>query len=274
MRFLFSFFTVALLMQGYVAQAQQLQGRVVDSKTAKGLPYVNIGVLHRGIGTVADIDGNYTLNLTGILATDTVKYSCIGYAEQIITVDKLQLAKGAITLSPKAVSIGEVIIKPKKIKKLEVGIKTDNNNITGGFMSNDLGSELATVFTYTKGKPAQLKKVYFSLVESTYDTLLFRLNVYDFKKGVFGDNLLLKPVYIRTTKNNGIIEVDLSSLDILFNGSIAVSIEWMKDLGPGNLFFSCRFFKGQSFARKTSHADWEKIPVGMGIWGDVEYESK
>lgn len=248
------------------------QNRVTNAKTGIGVPYVNIGVLHKGIGTVADADGYYSLNLTDALAGDTVKFSSIGYVDYLITVANLLQLQGLVSLEPKTLNIGEVVVKPKALKKMQLGIKAEGDGVTGGFISNDLGSELATVLEYTKKKPAQIKRVYISVAQCTYDSLFFRLNIYNYADGVPGENLLTSPVFIKTAVKNGVIEVNLDSSDLIINQPVAVSIEWLKDMGQGSLFFSCKFFKGKSYARKTSQADWQKIPVGMGIWADIEYE--
>ncbi|UPT66350.1 MAG: hypothetical protein M0D57_18050 [Sphingobacteriales bacterium JAD_PAG50586_3] len=124
-------------------------------------------------------------------------------------------------------------------------------------------------------KTAYLKKVYISIAESGYDSVFFRLNVYALnKKGMPAENILNQAIYVSSGIKQGIVDVDISKYDISFNQPVAISIEWLKDLGKGNLFFSCKLFKGQSFARKTSQAVWEKAPVGVGLWADVDYEYK
>lgn len=251
-----------------------LSGRVTDAKTGNGVMFVNIGVLNKGIGTVSDENGNYSLQLNLSAANDTVKFSCIGYDDFIITVANLNAQAGLVKLSPKPTILNTVVIKPKFVKKLELGVNSTTDQVTGGFMSNDLGSELATLLPYNKKKPAHLKKVFISISESGYDSVFFRLNVYKVKKGFPGDNMLQQPIYIKSAIKNGVIAVDLSAYDISFTEPVAVSIEWLKDLGQGQLYFSCKLFKGQSFARKTSQAAWEKIPVGVGIWANVDYEYK
>lgn len=248
--------------------------RVVDSKTNAGIPFVNIGVLHKGIGTVSNEEGFFSLDFTGAIITDTVKFSCIGYDDLIFSVEDLQHRTTPVPLRQKQTVLPSVVVKPQYLKKLELGVRSETDIVTGGFTSNDLGSELATVLQYNKKKPAYLKKVYISVAESSYDSLLFRVNVYSVKNGLPDKNILPVAVYIKSAVKNGVLEVDMDKYDISFTKPIAVSIEWLKDLGTGSLFFSSKFFKGQSFSRKTSQAAWEKIPVGVAIWADVNYEYK
>jgi len=64
----------------------------------------------------------------------------------------------------------------------------------------------------------------------------------------------------------------LSKYNIAVEGPIFVSIEWVRDLFGGQLFFSFKLLKKVSFARKTSQADWVAIPGGVAIWGTIETE--
>lgn len=278
MRFLFLIwcFYLALIPTGVFAgnNLTPYTNKVIDATSNKPIPFVNIGVLHKGIGTVSDEQGNFTLDFTGAIITDTVKFSCIGYEDLIFSVEQLQFRTTPIPLRPKQTVLSTVIVKPKFYKSLKLGVITDTDIVTGGFSSNDLGSELATVLPYNKKQTAHLKKVYISVAESGYDSVFFRINVYAVKKGAPADNILKQPIYVTSGVKQGVIEVNMADYDITFNQPIAISIEWLKDLGKGNLFFSCKLFKGQSFARKTSQAGWEKAPVGVGLWADVDYEYK
>ncbi len=250
------------------------KGQVVDIKTSKGVPFVNIGVLHKGIGTVSDEIGNFSIDLTGAIITDTVKFSCIGYDDLIFSVEDLKRRTTPIPLRQKQTQLATVVVKPQYLKNMELGVHTETDIVTGGFTSNDLGTELATILQYNKKKPAFLKKVFISVAESSYDSLLFRVNVYAVKNGLPDNNILPEAVYIKSAAKSGVVEVDMAKYDISFTKPIAISIEWLKDLGAGQLYFSSKFFKGQSFSRKTSQAVWEKIPVGVGIWANVAFEYK
>ncbi len=260
------------LLFGITLPAQLVTGRVVDAQTGAAVGYVNIGVLHKGIGTVADGDGNYTLFLDGAQPTDTVKLSCIGYAEKLFKVSDFKLQSAKIALQPKAMAIKTVVVKPVYTQLLSVGVKTLSTSVTGGFISNNLGSELGTVFNYKKKKPGVLKNVSFSIANSGYDTLLFRLNVYKMTDGLPGENILLQPVFIKTATKNGIVTADLSKYDIAVTGPLFVSLEWVRDLYGDQLFFSFKLFKKVSFARKTSQADWVKLGHAASIWGTIETE--
>lgn len=278
MKLLFAILLMLFAANMPVAYSQMVDnvynGRVVDVKTTNAVPFVNIGVLHKSIGTVSNEDGFFNIDLAGAIVTDTVKFSCIGYDDLIFSVEDLRRRTTPVPLKQKQTQLATVVVKPQYLKSMELGVHTETDIVTGGFTSNDLGSELATVLQYNKKKPAFLKKVFISVAESSYDSLLFRVNVYAIKNGLPDNNILPEAVYIKSAIKNGVVEVDMTKYDISFTKPIAISIEWLKDMGEGKLYFSSKFFKGQSFSRKTSQAVWEKIPVGVGIWADIDYEYK
>lgn len=278
MKLLFAILLMLFAANMPVAYSQMVDnvynGQVVDVKTTNAVPFVNIGVLHKSIGTVSNEDGFFNIDLAGAIVTDTVKFSCIGYDDLIFSVEDLRRRTTPVPLKQKQTQLATVVVKPQYLKSMELGVHTETDIVTGGFTSNDLGSELATVLQYNKKKPAFLKKVFISVAESSYDSLLFRVNVYAIKNGLPDNNILPEAVYIKSAIKNGVVEVDMTKYDISFTKPIAISIEWLKDMGEGKLYFSSKFFKGQSFSRKTSQAVWEKIPVGVGIWANVAFEYK
>jgi hypothetical protein len=58
---LISLFTIWALF----AHAQVFDGVVKDAKTGVPLPYVNVGIVNKGVGTVTDNAGRFKINLSG-----------------------------------------------------------------------------------------------------------------------------------------------------------------------------------------------------------------
>ncbi len=63
----------------------QVRGKVTALSSGEGLPGVNVLVKGSSIGTVTDVDGNYSLNVPS--ATDTLIFSSIGYVQEEIPVN-------------------------------------------------------------------------------------------------------------------------------------------------------------------------------------------
>src|SRR5690554_4133603 len=62
-----------------------VSGRVISSADAQGIPGVNILVKNTTIGTVTDIDGNYSITLPS--GSETLVFSSIGFVTQEVAVN-------------------------------------------------------------------------------------------------------------------------------------------------------------------------------------------
>ncbi|MDO6471923.1 carboxypeptidase-like regulatory domain-containing protein [Maribacter sp. 1_MG-2023] len=79
MRIVFQF--IFLLIISSVLGQDTYKGLVVDKTTKQPLPFVNIGVVGKGMGTVSDENGLFYLYLDEmkIQNTDIVQFSSLGY---------------------------------------------------------------------------------------------------------------------------------------------------------------------------------------------------
>ena len=73
---------VAMLAAGLTAYAQTTLTGTVKDAAGEGIVGANVFVQGSNNGTVADIDGSYTLS--NVKAGDMIEFSCIGYASQVI----------------------------------------------------------------------------------------------------------------------------------------------------------------------------------------------
>lgn len=105
---LFIFF---LLISGY-AKAETVFGKVMD-ETNHPLPFVTITVDGKSLGTMSDIDGNYSLELPD--ETNTIVFSFIGYNEL-----KVQTSGGELNVIMK--------MKTELIDVVEVVERANRNN--------------------------------------------------------------------------------------------------------------------------------------------------
>jgi hypothetical protein len=69
-----------LLFAASAALAQSVKGRISDARTGQALPFVNIGVLGKSIGTVADEEGKFRLAVSEGQANDAGTGNAAGSA--------------------------------------------------------------------------------------------------------------------------------------------------------------------------------------------------
>jgi len=69
-----------LILSSTFLQSQTvIKGSLIDKTTKETLPYVNIGVIGKNLGTVSDINGNFKIELPKQHDNDTLRISMIGY---------------------------------------------------------------------------------------------------------------------------------------------------------------------------------------------------
>lgn len=250
-------------------------GQVIDAATKEPLPYVNIGLLNKNIGTVADETGYFELEVnTEQNSRDTLRFSMIGFETKSYTLnDFINQNEIEVYLTEKSTALDEVILssKRKKYQTKILGNKTTSKALYAAFTSNKLGNEMGFIVRARK-HPMILKKFNISLVENDYGPIKFRLNIYDVLNGLPNKTLLKDNIFIETEESSGIVSLDLTPYEIILDQDFFIAIEWIEDLGPGKLYFSGGFFGAPLFAREVSQGTWEKIgtaSVGMNV--EVRY---
>ncbi|MFK7950445.1 MAG: carboxypeptidase-like regulatory domain-containing protein [Saprospiraceae bacterium] len=256
-----------------------ISGQIIEENNKAAIAYANIGILNRNIGTVTDDNGFFKFELSAeVKETDTVKISMIGYDSRIFTVvDFRQMLdqNAVIGLQPKAYNLNTVTIVPKgQIRKI-VGNDKRNGIMSVGFGSNKMGREMAALLKIKK-QPTYVDKVFVNITQCTYDSIFYRLNIYEYDKKTNQPvrNLLPKPVYVNFTKKETeeTLMIDVSHLNILVEDDFIVSLELIKDLGEGDIYFSVNLRKTKGFVRMVSQGEWNKAPIGPSIYAEVLYE--
>ena len=256
--------------------AQTISGKIIDANDKHELPYINVGIVGKGIGTVSDMDGKFTIQLPDSVSSQTIKFSCIGYKSQsYIVKDLIKILNknsNLILLEPNTFTLSQVVVKPKILKTKVLGNKNNNKSAMAGFKSNDLGSEMGTIMKLKKA-PTYIENVNFNIAKNEIENLKFRVNIYSMKNGKPDSILLKEPIYVNTSIKSGTLSVDMKKYNIWVDTDYLVSLEWIEDYGPNKLYFCVGLMDRNSMWRKTSQDTWQKAtPVGIGFNSTVTYE--
>ncbi len=256
--------------------AQTISGKIIDANDKHELPYINVGIVGKGIGTVSDMDGKFTIQLPDSVSSQTIKFSCIGYKSQsYIVKDLIKILNknsNLILLEPNTFTLSQVVVKPKILKTKVLGNKNNNKSAMAGFKSNDLGSEMGTIMKLKKA-PTYIENVNFNIAKNEIENLKFRVNIYSMKNGKPDSILLKEPIYVNTSIKSGTLSVDMKKYNIWVDTDYLVSLEWIEDYGPNKLYFCVGLMDSNSMWRKTSQDTWQKAtPVGIGFNSTVTYE--
>ena len=102
-----------LLAWGVRAQTEYA-GSVVDAETGQPIPFVNVGVVGRSIGTVSDVDGSFVLELppNRLSGTDLIRVSSLGYEPVVLPYARFQEQKDSLVfrLQEQPISLQEVVL--------------------------------------------------------------------------------------------------------------------------------------------------------------------
>jgi hypothetical protein len=133
----------------------------------------------------------------------------------------------------------EVVVRPDDTRLEVLGkekyrARMSVNFAINGKINQNLGSEVGRRFKVEK--PSRLEAFKFYVVANNFDTVRFRINVYDLKGGEPGDNLLKDNIIITLTgRQKGLVEVDLRPYDIRADEWLAVGVEWIYGSSGGSV---------------------------------------
>lgn len=254
--------------------AQTIEGTITDATTGETLPYVNIGIVGKNIGTVSADNGKFQLHIAENHNPDDLRLSMIGYEPLTVSVSKIRemlSAHPVIKLQPSATPIAEVVVSKKKLKEKVLGNRTQSQSATAGFSSNKLGNEIGIVITIKKS-PTYIESFTASVASEQKAPIKLRLNFYNLKDGMPDQLIQNENIIVTTPVVNGLLTVDLSAYNLIAHDDFFVSLEWIEN-GPGHgVKFSAAFLGSPLIARETSQGTWEKVGfVGIGFTVKVKY---
>lgn len=253
--------------------AQTLKGTLKDAQTGEPLPYVNVGVIKKNIGTVSGENGKFTLPVPEGHSADTVRVSMIGYATRDFTVANLArgLASNSdILLKEQATQLKEIVVTNRKQKEKLLGNTTESQSVTASFTSNKLGNEVGMVMKI-KGSPTLLKTFTASIASDKNPDVKMRLNFYSVKKGMPDALITKENIIVSAPRSSGKLTVDLTPYNIMVEDDFFVSLEWIED-APGRIYFSAALLATPIISRQTSQGEWTKLRMaGIGFTVDTTY---
>lgn len=251
----------------------KLKGVIRDSKSNLPLPYVNIGILNKDVGTASNTKGEFELPILESNANDTLKVSMIGYEPSVIylkdVLEKQKLTLN-IQLQEKTNELREVVITENKLTTKILGNKTDSKFFGGKFASGDLGSEIV-IKIRIKDTPTYLDTFSFNISYNEGDTATFRVNVYEIEGGVPGKNVLSDNIIVKVNGETGKIDIDLSEYNTIVTDDFFIGLEWVEGKSNSGIVFSSGFVNKGTYYRKASQGRWKKYPMGVGFNVTAKY---
>lgn len=264
-----------LLLLTVAAQAQVLTGTVLDAKTQEPVPYANVGIPGKSVGTVADEAGAFRLSYSETNLQDTVRVSSIGYRSQRITLRQL-VAQPTVRLAEESIALGEVKVKAKGLfrRTHTLGNTGNSENTTLTVSASDLGAEIGTIISL-KRKPTRVLNANFNVAYNRAGSLLFRVNLYRLLPNgkPSAEKLVQRDIIVTTSVARGPITVDLSADQLVLDEDFFLALEWIGGADAkkvsNQLAFSASlgYVNNDLYLRKTSQDTWERASAGTVLAG-------
>jgi|GEM_PF-1061273 hypothetical protein len=299
------FLLVSFWLMVTAAAAQTFSGTITNAATQAGLPYVNIGVVGKALGTVSTEQGAYRLAFQEALANDTVRVSSIGYQTRLLTLRQLR-DRPNVTLIP-GVGLQEVQVQGKSLFRRNLTLGNTTNSLTSNLNLNtkDLGAEIGTVISI-KRRPTRVLTANFNVSYNKVGPLAFRVNFYRLdKRGRPTETKLLpRDIIVRSAVKTGTISVDLTNERLVVDEDFFLALEWIPNTGEAvsgglpaqarkftakikksvnklggdaptappqthDLAFSLSvgYVNNDLYLRSTSQARWERVSLGARLMG-------
>jgi hypothetical protein len=119
MRYLLIVLIFSVFME-LLSAREPITGTVLDAETRQPLPFTNIVVEGKNMGTVSNIEGYFVLDKDGISPNDVIVFSYVGYKVVKMPVVDLLAGEKTIYLSPATVTIGNVNVSSKSLSAEQI----------------------------------------------------------------------------------------------------------------------------------------------------------
>ncbi|BFP42911.1 hypothetical protein FGF1_37560 [Flavobacteriaceae bacterium GF1] len=248
------------------------KGKVVDSKTGEPIPYVNIGIVEKGIGTVSDEEGLFHLYFqkNKVESEAIILFSALGYGSLNIPVAEMPLVYNeypVFKMTPTRVELDEVVVSNKGERFIQntIGYKNSGQRIFGYWKDQiALGGELATRIIAKSGL-RRLERFQFEVFHNPSDSLLLRVNIYK-DDGTMGRpktnlNKSGENILVTVKKTDKIVWVDLKPYDLYVRNDFMLSLELLTVYGNEELglILAGAPDKYGSYRKYASQGKWERI---------------
>lgn len=266
------FFLFILISPIILGQEIELSGIVKDFDTAEHIPFVNIGVLNKNVGTISNEKGEFRFLLSPDFVGDSLTISHVSYEAIKVAIRKTETIE--VTLIPKSHQLNEIVLSTKKKKTRKVGVKSFNRLLWLSTISknNDI-LENAQRIHLPKKTTVLIKNVNFHLRNGfESDSCLIRINFYKNENNFPGEKIVFQNIIENKNVKPGWITFDLSEYNIYLKENFFIGIEFIPDFKTERIIFMGAILtKGKGYMRNSSQGKWKKIQGASSINVEIEY---
>ncbi|CAD5255540.1 MULTISPECIES: carboxypeptidase-like regulatory domain-containing protein [unclassified Imperialibacter] len=236
----------------------QIWGTVVSAENGGPIPYVNLGVAEKNIGTVSDEKGEFSFDIGQIAPSDSVIFSIVGYKRKAVTLRELlaNLSPQKIELREHVIKLAEVVIEVDPSNSKVLGVQRVSGKKFGFVGGIGAGAEISRKMRISQPSVLNTASIY---VKNKKDqSFKLRLNVYtaDPKEGSPGRSLLSQSIILESDLQEGWLSYDFKE-PVVVNHAFYISYEWVES----NLQNPMIALRGNNLDERV-----RVRPVSMGKW--------
>lgn len=260
-------FTLLLILITITFYAQKISGKIVD-ENSNAISEVRIGIENEESGDLTDNSGNYTIDITNVDQTKTLKVIAAEYEPFKVRISDFAQSKNhTINLKKRVINLEPVIINPKKYVRKNYG--TSNSKKYCEFDSNypkDIFGEKA--IKVKNKRNLKITNININIVDFKLEkpaTLIF--DILGEKNGLPDDtqSLVNEPLKLTVTANDlkdKKVSLNISDKNIWTNKDFYVSVRVAEDFkGILNIGGNIFAFSKDTFYRYY-FGEWKKFSGG------------
>ncbi|CAD5344939.1 carboxypeptidase-like regulatory domain-containing protein [Flavobacterium bizetiae] len=261
-------FTLLFLLLTVTFQAQKISGKILDQNN-NPLSEARIGIENQEIGDITDSNGNYTIDLTNIDKTKSIKVIVNEYEPFKVTITNfLESENHTIKLKKKIINLEPVVINPKKYVVKNFGTSNSKKQY-GGFDSSDSYDIFKEYAIKIKNKKnLKIKNININIVDYKFEkNVIFIFDIQNGKNGFPDDtqSLVNEPLRLIVTENDikdKKVSLDISDKNIWTDKDFFVLVRIAEGF-KGKLSFGGNIF---AFSKDTYYrsyfGEWKKYSGG------------
>lgn len=251
--------------------AQSISGKVRDNEE-NILPYANIGIVGLNRGTISNLAGEYSIDISDVSNDKVIRFSSVGYKSVDFKIEELksqQNFKVNVELNKIVFSINEIVVKPEHVEPIFLGSKK-KGIYTSVWNKAKKGAEIGTLFNINK--TIFLEEFMFHVKVNNCDSIYYRLRIYDGeeKSPLMSPKIIINKEDIRfiSKVRKGWVNVDISDYKVKLESDFIITLEtlnnWTTHDTP-TTHLSIRNVDARSFSRQSSMDKWTQFGDQMSF---------
>lgn len=262
-KFLLSLLFICGICISSIAQTT-LTGVIVDSDNLTALPFVNIGIKQKNIGTSSLADGTFSIKIPLQNESDTLTFSMVGYTELNISINNIIATnQKTFQLKIKTTALKSVVVTASKLVEQKFGIKNNGGVIhftDGSTNQNDI-FEIAQLINLDTTL-AKITSVNLLISQPRNDSGTFRINFYSYNGNRPTERIIEKSIVQTKQIQEGWLKFDLTKYKVYLKGSFVVAIEFIPTKKKNTqIYYEVKLGGSlKSFVRTSSQGEWTVPP--------------